>query len=373
LRFKSTPGEGSDEPIGYCPYCGHHGEDCWFTTEQIEHFKAVAYSTIVAPELNNFGRDLNRNSGGFLRIDIRSATAPQTPPPIEVDAPFDILRFPCCNETIKAEQTKQLFCIICGTEVNMEISDAKKIFLSHKGVDKQEIRDYKSTLQSLGYDPWLDEDAMPAGTSLERGLLKGMSDSCGVVFFITPSFRDEGYLETEIDYAIREKRKKGDNFAIIAIQFVADDGSVGEIPDLLKQFVWKTPKSELDALREIVRALPVVAGSVDWRDELTGVVTLPRTRSTATELSQEAITILEKAAAGDGSVMHTITNGGTHIYAGKERVVPNQEPRTVAKWTGGLEDLLRRRFIKDCGHKREVFEVTREGFAALDELLSSDN
>src|SRR5687767_11405383 len=106
---------------------------------------------------------------------------------MEIDDPFEILHFPCCDETIKATRHDRLICIICGTEIDMTTSDAKKVFLSHKGVDKEFVNDFKKTLELLGYEPWLDEDAMPAGTSLERGLLKGMQESCGVVFFITPS------------------------------------------------------------------------------------------------------------------------------------------------------------------------------------------
>ncbi|MCL2649276.1 MAG: toll/interleukin-1 receptor domain-containing protein [Phycisphaerales bacterium] len=153
----------------------------------------------------------------------------------------------------------------------MTASDSKKIFLSHKGVDKEIVVDFKKTLEAFGYAPWLDEDAMPAGTHLERGILKGMQESCGVIFFITPSFKDEGYLETEVNYAIQGKRAKGDKFAIIALQFVGPNGSVGEIPDLLKSYVWKKPKSHLEALREIIRALPISAGAVDWRSEITYV------------------------------------------------------------------------------------------------------
>jgi hypothetical protein len=129
--------------------------------------------------------------------------------------------------------------------MDMALSDAKKVFLSHKGIDKEKVTEFKSTLALLGYDPWLDEDSMPAGTPLERGLLQGMRDSCGVVFFITPSFKDEGYLETEINYAIQEKRTKGDRFAVVTLQFVGEDGKVGEIPELLKTYVWKKPKSSL--------------------------------------------------------------------------------------------------------------------------------
>ena len=186
----------------------------------------------------------------------------------------------------------------------MTVSDSKKIFLSHKGVDKSDVQDYKSTLQLLGFDPWIDEDAMPAGTALERGLLKGMQESCAVVFFITPSFKDEGFLETEVDYAIQQKREKKDKFAIIALQFVDDDGNVGEIPELLKKYVWKKPTTRLSAMREIIRALPISVGATDWREEITGVSTLPKTRSTKTELSPEAIAILKQAASSNLSLIH---------------------------------------------------------------------
>jgi hypothetical protein len=57
-----------------------------------------------------------------------------------------------------------------------------KIFLSHKGADKPRIRNYHDTLKLLGFDPWLDEDAMTAGTNLQRGILQGMADSCAAVF-----------------------------------------------------------------------------------------------------------------------------------------------------------------------------------------------
>ena len=127
----------------------------------------------------------------------------------------------------------------------MTISDAKKVFLSHKGVDKATVIDFKETLEILGYDPWLDEDAMPAGTSVERALLQGMKDSCGVVFFITPSFKDEGFLETEVNYAIQEKRKKGDEFAIVTLQFADAHGNTGEIPELSSPMFGRNPRHHL--------------------------------------------------------------------------------------------------------------------------------
>jgi hypothetical protein len=113
----------------------------------------------------------------------------------------------------------------------------------------------------LGFDTWLDEDELHAGVELERGILKGFKDSCAAVFFITQNFSDENFLATEVNYAIAEKRAKGDRFAIITI--VLESGGV--VPELLRQFAWKEPKTQLESLRDIVRALPVRTGAVYWK------------------------------------------------------------------------------------------------------------
>jgi len=111
-----------------------------------------------------------------------------------------------------------------------------KIFLSHKGADKPRIRNYHDTLKLLGFDSWLDEDAMTAGTNLQRGILQGMADSCAAVFFVTPNYVDDNFLATEIDYAIEEKRKKGDLFAIITLVLESEKRK-GAVPELLRRYV----------------------------------------------------------------------------------------------------------------------------------------
>jgi hypothetical protein len=368
-QFKVVLGEGSEEPISFCPYCGHEGRDCWFTQEQIDHIQGVAVDIFFEPELKKMQGQLNNISCDLLKVDT-NFTSPDIPvSPIEPDRAFDMFCFPCCKETIKAERHDKLFCIICGQEKDIKMSDAKKIFLSHKGVDKGTVKDFKNTLEALGYSPWIDEDAMPAGTTLERGILQGMQESCGVVFFITPSFKDEGYLETEVNYAISEKRKKGDKFSIISLQFVDQNGNKGKIPELLEHYVWKTPNSHLEALREIIRALPVIVNTVDWREGIDGVIVTPKIKSMTSELSEEAKVILKTAVSGDGSLMYLKNiSCGPIIQAGGKDLIPNQDSRTIAHWVGGIEDLVRRRFIKDMGHKGESYEVTREGYQTADEL-----
>ena len=373
-RFKVLFGQGSEDPISFCPYCGYNDQGCWSTQEQNVHLQAVALDVVLAPELKKLERELKRESGGLFSVSIESDLPKPSVPPMETDEPFDILHFPCCQETVKLNRQQSHFCIICGTEVDMTVSDAKRVFLSHKGVNKDLVLDFKETLELLGYEPWLDEDEMPAGTPLERGLLQGMKDSCGVVFFVTPEFKDEGYLETEINYAMQERRRKGDRFAIITLQFVGDDESVSEIPELLSTFVYKKPKTQLEALREIIRALPLVPGPVDWRDDISGVVTIPKTESTSAELSDEAKEILKEAVNSGGSIMHLRVTGGEIISVNNKSMIPDQSHRTIAIWVGGLEDLQRLRYIRDLGHERQVFEVTREGYDAAHELgLSQPN
>ena len=367
-RFKVIFGEGSQEPISYCPYCGYKGQQCWLTQEQSDHVKAVATNIVLVPELKKLERKIKGSSKGLLKINMKSNLPKPSQPPIETDASFDTLHLPCCKETVKVNRQQKHFCIICGMEIDMTINDAKKIFLSHKGADKTKVIDFKKTLELLGYDPWLDEDAMPAGTPLERGLLKGMQESCGVVFFITPSFKDEGYLQTEIAYAVQEKRRKEDKFAIITLLLDSDDDVRNQIPDLLRPYVWKAPKTPLAALREIVRALPIAPGKADWRKEIVGVATEPKTKSTASELSTEAKKLLKEAAAGNGIITYHRYLGGESIQTNNKKITPDNNRRTIALWKGGLEDLRRRGYIKDTGHEGKIFEVTREGYEAADEL-----
>lgn len=140
-----------------------------------------------------------------------------------------------------------------------------KIFLSHKGIDKPIVRRYFNILKDTGFKPWLDEDAMPAGVSLERALLKGIQESCAAVFFITTSYKDEDFLATEINYAMAQKREKNNKFSIITLVFKDLSGNKGVVPDLLTQYVWKEPDSDIEGLNEILKALPIEVKHIGWK------------------------------------------------------------------------------------------------------------
>ncbi len=93
-----------------------------------------------------------------------------------------------------------------------------------------------------------------------------MKESCAAVFFITKEYKDENYLATEIDYAIRQKREKGDKFSIITLVFKESNDEQINVPELLKSYVWKEPSSHLVGFQEIIKALPIEIKNISWKD-----------------------------------------------------------------------------------------------------------
>jgi hypothetical protein len=146
---------------------------------------------------------------------------------------------------------------------NIMDNKPKRIFLSHKSADKPLVRAYKEMLKALGFEPWMDEDDLSAGDKLHRGILQGFKDSCAAIFFITENYVDENYLATEIDYAMDEHYKKKKHFKIITLVMSEDTNTI--VPELLKQFVYKSPKSQFEALTEIVKALPIKWDSISYK------------------------------------------------------------------------------------------------------------
>ena len=116
-RFKVVFDEGSDQPIGHCPYCGHTGQNCWWTQEQADYLTAIAGEEIAGPLLDDFARKINRMSrpGDFLKVNAKVKHEPRPPKPGEPDGPMAVATFDCCGERIKHDgSASTLHCVICG-------------------------------------------------------------------------------------------------------------------------------------------------------------------------------------------------------------------------------------------------------------------
>lgn len=359
-RFMIQPGAGSPEPVSHCPLCGHQGRDCWWTPEQIEYLTDVAASQLIGPELAK----MNRRARGLAKFKV---SAPTPSPPEESDFGFVRMAFDCCGETIKCRSNlERLCCPICGHEREFAMQEPMKVFLSHKGCDKPLVRRFKLILEQIGFQPWLDEDAMHPGVELERGILNGFKESCAAVFFITPSFVDEKYLATEVNYAIQQKREKGDRFAIVTLRLPDASGIRGEIPELLRVYVWADPDNELDALRQILRSVPLQIGAVRWKGEADQA---PKTTVAKRALSDEAKRLLLEAVQDQhGNIITTTTSSGFQVRTHGKGMVPLQDARTVASWRAAVKELLSANAIEARGTKGEVFEVTKRGHDLAEEI-----
>lgn len=117
-RFKVKFSQEPDgKTLSYCPYCGHEGQNCWWTQEQVEYIHASATNSVVNPLLRDFQqslRRLNNPSGGFT---VKTSPIPDKPgaAPIESDIPMATHTFACCGETVKhSSGDGDLHCIVCG-------------------------------------------------------------------------------------------------------------------------------------------------------------------------------------------------------------------------------------------------------------------
>ena len=86
-------------------------------------------------------------------------------------------------------------------------------------------------------------------------------------------------------------------------------------------------------------------------------------------LSKEAVMLLKAATADPGgTIMFERYGGGSEIQSNDQVFNADSSPRTIALWEGAIEELESLGLVKATSERREVFEVTRQGFAAVDGL-----
>lgn len=122
-RFKIRYGEGSDQPLSVCPYCGHEGRNCWWTKEQVDYLGKVVIQETIEPKLEKMAKEVNRNTrkGGFITMSMNFKRSRKAIPPEEPEDNWGTTLFDCCNETIRHDSSKStLYCVICGIKQSVE-------------------------------------------------------------------------------------------------------------------------------------------------------------------------------------------------------------------------------------------------------------
>lgn len=125
-RFKVIYGQGNDKPVDFCPYCGHQGQQCWWTPEQAAYFRSVVSNQVVAPMLDDFAQKVNHvtRPGDLIQMKARVSHDMPAPSPTESDTDMPVVTFACCSERIKHDRSADhLYCIICGQLQGLAPSD----------------------------------------------------------------------------------------------------------------------------------------------------------------------------------------------------------------------------------------------------------
>lgn len=85
------------------------------------------------------------------------------------------------------------------------------------------------------------------------------------------------------------------------------------------------------------------------------------------KISELAIDMLQNAAAtDDGIIMVAKYIGGTRFSAGSKSYDVSSGQREVARHQAAVEQLLNFGLIEDVGYKGEIFQITHEGYQALE-------
>src|SRR5438477_5677484 len=89
------------------------------------------------------------------------------------------------------------------------VADKVQIFLAHASEDKKRVRNLRAKLRKHGFEPWLDEKDLSAGTYWESEIPKLIRASdCVICCFSATSIHKNGYVQRELRLALDEYTKK---------------------------------------------------------------------------------------------------------------------------------------------------------------------
>ena len=133
--------------------------------------------------------------------------------------------------------------------------------------------------------------------------------------------------------------------------------------------IYETYADVADFRQKFAKHLQIVLNEDGFASSETGDTSKTSSTTAPPALSAEAVTLLKAAAADPGG---TITfehfGGGSELQTNNQVFNEDSSPRTIALWEGVIEELEGQGFLKATSEQREVFEVTRRGFAAADAL-----
>ena len=94
---------------------------------------------------------------------------------------------------------------------------------------------------------------------------------------------------------------------------------------------------------------------------------MEESESNIPQLSDEAKVLLKEASQGSqGLVLHQPSVTEITIWTNGKNVIPNQNPRIIAKWKAALKELKEAELLENEDHQDELFRITHRGYEIAD-------
>lgn len=276
---------------------------------------------------------------------------------------------------------------------------SKKVFISHATKDEAYVRKLVELLEDIG----LTEEqvvcssipgyGIPLGEDIYEWLAKQFRDfDLHVLFVLSDNYYSSVACQNEMGAAWVLKTKY-DTILLPGFEFRDIKGAVNPNQismkldgneEVLKQHLNElkgklvsefeltmpsTPKWERHRNTFItsIASIPVQEDNAEKLDVIAPV------KENSIKLTSDAEKLLIEGVNDPyGRIMLINTMSGTFLSANKTSFInPEGGPRMEAKWMGALEELEDYGFIQAASHKRQVFTITREGYAYADKLSVS--
>lgn len=104
----------------YCPYCYRPASpNNWWTKEQFEYAKQIAFKQVLESELRNLQRRINQasNASSLIQMKASMSESPEPEPLEETIEGLMLVEFPChLEEPLKVDEgwQSEIACLICG-------------------------------------------------------------------------------------------------------------------------------------------------------------------------------------------------------------------------------------------------------------------
>ena len=226
------------------------------------------------------------------------------------------------------------------------------VFISYSHSDSDVADQIAAVLDELAISYFRDIKNIDWGDDVTTEVRDGLTAAESIIVIVSPGSLKSHWVSYEVGYGTALRKRILPYLthpSLDAPGFMTGLSYVKSCDDVRRFFEsnskWSKPVGQSSAIPNADPALP--------------------------SLSEEAATLLLKAAQADGQILAVGTLGGMIIQAGQENLVQGGNPRSEALWVGALDELEHEFLIQAKGSKREVFSVTTKGYKLADALAKS--